>query len=194
LPNSRRSSGAPNLHEKRTRKRTALSLTGKLFIPACSIEDDCTVLDMSATGAGIKSSISAPIGTRLVLYVEPFGRFEGKIVDRHRVRLGVEFLSNSAKRDWTEEQLAHFETHGTTSRLHFRSAVRVKEFPPLEQFSTADGLQTYCELIDISVGGALFRTRARPVIGEVLNFGVTCARVVRHTGDGIAVEFVGRLP
>ena len=44
----------------------------------------------------------------------------------------------------------------------------------------------------MALGGALLRTQARPAIGELLGFGAAAARVVRHTDEGIAVQFVGR--
>lgn len=179
-------------YEKRKERRTGLSLKGKLFIPARGCEDSCTILDFSSDGAGVKCASSAPIGTQVVLYVECFGRFEGTVVQRDRVRLGVEFQSSRVKRERTREQLAEFVEHGISGAAKPRRAIRVKEVPSLQYFVGVDGRKVSCEVVDIALGGASLRTSRRPRLGEILAFGETAGRVVRHTDDGFAVEFIGR--
>jgi hypothetical protein len=181
-----------NRIEKRKQRRTSLGLKGKLFVPERSVEADCRVVDFSPDGAGVTSAISASVGDRLVLYIAGFGRFEGTVVARERTRLGLRFQSGTAKRTRTAEQLLEYVAHGTTHRVPLRSALRAGEIPPLQNFVLPDGGQAACEVIDIALGGALLRTQARPAIGELLGFGAAAARVVRHTDEGIAVQFVGR--
>jgi hypothetical protein len=176
--------------ERRKHARTPLGLRGKLFIPARGIEDDCQVVDFSPDGAGVKSSISAPVGTQLVLYVEGFGRFEGTVVVRDRTRLGVQFQSSGVKRGRTAEQLSNFAVHGMTNRVRLRSVLRTKEIPALHDFVRADGQRASCEVVDVALGGASLKTDTKPEIGELLDFGLARGRVVRHTDQGIAVEFV----
>jgi hypothetical protein len=127
-----------------------------------------------------------------VLYVECFGRFDGIVVRRDRIRLGIEFQSSRVKRERTREQLAEFVTSGMTTRVPSRTGVRVGDVPTLDHFVAEDGTRIDCELIDIALGGASLRTVARPEIGQTLAFGKTAGRVVRHTPEGIAVEFIGR--
>jgi len=126
------------------------------------------------------------------LYIDGFGRFEGVVVARERTRVGVEFQSGSAKRARTADQLLEYVVHGKTERVPLRSAQRAGSIPPLNHFEFADGRHASCEVIDIALGGALIRTEGRPAIGELLNFGGATARVVRHTDEGIAVQFVAR--
>jgi CheY-like chemotaxis protein len=47
-----------------------------------------------------------------------------------------------------------------------------------------------CRVLDLSLSGAALQLAARPPIGERVRVGRTEGRVVRHTNDGIAVEFV----
>lgn len=178
--------------ESRKQKRTGLGLKGKLFIPKRGSEDDCVVLDFSSDGAGLKCAASAPIGTNVVLYVDCFGRFEGTVVQRNRIRLGVEFQSSKVKRERTREQLSDFVANGMTNRAPVRTGARTKELPPLHYFIAADGRKIDCEIVDIALGGASLKTTERPRVGEVLAFGETAGRVLRHTDEGIAVQFVGR--
>lgn len=178
--------------ERRNQARTHVGLKGKLFVPQRNVEDDCTVIDFSTDGAGVKCAGSAPIGTRVVLYVECFGRFDGVVVRRDRVRLGVEFQASKVKRERTRDQIADFVAHGMVSHVPLRSTLRAKEIPPFKYFVAEDGTKVDCEIIDIALAGASLRTAVRPEIGQTLAFGETPARVVRHTAGGIAVEFVGR--
>ena len=178
--------------EKRRQTRTEIGLKGKLFLPDRDYEAECHVLDFSPDGAGLKCSAAAAIGTRVVLYVPCFGRFEGKIVRRDRVRLGIEFQSSKVKRERTKEQLADFVSHGMTVQAPLRGKFRSRDIPSLKHFIAEDGTKVDCQILDIGLAGASFRTEARPGIGEMLAFGETAGRVVRHTHEGIAVEFVDR--
>jgi len=178
--------------EKRKQGRTALGLKGKLFIPESATEDDCRVVDFSPDGAGVVSAISAPIGTKLVLYVDGFGRFEGTVVARDRMRLGLQFQSGSVKRTRTAEQLLEYVVSGTTGAVPLRHTLRASSMPQLQDFAFADGRRGSCEVADIALGGALLRTEDRPAIGEILSFGGATARVVRHTDEGIAIQFIAK--
>jgi len=178
--------------EKRKQGRTPLGLKGKLFIPETAAEDECRVVDFSPDGAGVISAISAPIGTKLVLYVGGFGRFEGTVVARDRMRLGLQFQSGTVKRTRTAEQLLEYVVSGTTSAVPLRHTLRASSIPQLQDFAFADGRHGSCEVADIALGGALLKTQDRPDIGEILSFGGANARVVRHTDEGIAVQFIAK--
>jgi signal transduction histidine kinase len=177
--------------EKRKEKRIGLRLSGKLFAPDRGWEEDCTVLDFSVDGAGLRCGASAPVGTRVVLYIECFGRFEGKVLQRNRLRMGVEFKSSKAKRERTRQQIADFVAHGGVTGAP-RAAVRAGNVPALSHFIAEDGTKSNCEVIDVGFTGASFRTETRPAVGDTIVFGETAARVVRHTEAGIAVEFIDR--
>ena len=43
----------------------------------------------------------------------------------------------------------------------------------------------------MSSQGMSLRTKGRPPIGEIVNFGCTKGRVVRHHENGIAIQFLG---
>ncbi len=179
--------------EKRRHKRTPIDLKGKLFNPKTGAEDDCVVLDFSTDGAGIKTAALAPVGTSIVLYLECFGRFEGKVTRRNRIRIGIAFHTTGAKRQRTARQIEEFIANGMTSPHPIRSGVRVSDMPPLQHFVAADGRHIACEVLNIALGGAYLKTDFKPPVGEVLGFGQTAGRVLRHTPTGIAVEFIGQL-
>ncbi|HEY1613786.1 MAG TPA: PilZ domain-containing protein [Rhizomicrobium sp.] len=178
--------------EKRRETRTAIGLKGKIFNPKTGAEDDCVVLDFSTEGAGLKTAALAPIGTNVVLYLECFGRFEGKVARRNRIRLGIAFQPSGAKRQRTARQIEEYVTSGVTRPQPARGGIRVSDVPLLKHFTVADGSQVACEVVNIALGGASLKTETKPPLGEVLAFGQTAGRVVRHTSDGIAVEFIGQ--
>jgi signal transduction histidine kinase len=178
--------------EKRGQERISVRLSARIFAPDRGWEEDCEVLDFSADGAGLRCGAIAPIGTRIVLYIECFGRFEGKVVQRNRLRLGLEFRSSKAKRERTRQQLADYVATGGTSLLRPKTAIRANDVSALGHFIAEDGTKADCDVIDIDLSGASFRTTARPALGNMISFGETAARVTRHMPDGIAVEFVDR--
>jgi signal transduction histidine kinase len=167
-------------------------LSAKLLIPNSGWAEDCAVLNFSADGAGLRCAASLPIGTQIVIYVDCFGRFEGRVVRRDRLQLGVKFQSSKVKRARTLEQLAEYVANGRTARTPLGTAVRSKEGSPLTHFVAEDGTRSNCQILELGLEGASFRTEVRPKIGEVLAFGETAGRVLRHTQDGIMVEFVDR--
>ncbi len=178
--------------ERRKVSRAGVRLTGRLFAPDRGWEEECTVVDFSADGAGLKCGATAPIGTRVVLYVECFGRFEGKVVQRNRLRLGVEFQCGKAKRERTRQQLAEFAMNGGTANTRQRTGVSTDRAPAFLHFIAEDGTKASCKVLDVGLSGATFRTDARPAVDSTIVFGETAARVVRHTRDGISVEFIDR--
>ncbi|MEZ5875429.1 MAG: response regulator [Hyphomicrobiales bacterium] len=48
-----------------------------------------------------------------------------------------------------------------------------------------------CHVVNLSLSGAALKLDQRPPIGEYVFVGCTSGRVVRHTDEGIAVEFTG---
>jgi signal transduction histidine kinase len=128
----------------------------------------------------------------VVLYIECFGRFEGTIIQRDRLHLGVSFQSSKAKRERTRQQLAEFAMNGGEAQARLRAGARGNGVPAFAHFVAEDGTEAVCKVVDIGLSGASFRTEARPAVGSMIVVGETAARVLRHTCDGIAVEFIDR--
>ncbi|HEY1710012.1 MAG TPA: PilZ domain-containing protein [Rhizomicrobium sp.] len=177
--------------ERRTARRTPIGLQGKLFLPERELEGDCTVLDLSSGGAGLKSSSPAGIGTRIVLYVSGFGRLEGKVIARDRLRIGVQFAFSDAKRERVDEMISAYLVQGEVNDTTLRASYRVQNLSSFKQFTLASGESEECEVLDIALSGVSLKTATRPVVGETIHFGNMTAVVVRHTEQGISVKFVG---
>jgi len=186
------SSNRRTVGDKRSAKRVALGLKGNVFLPESSLEADCEIIDISADGAGLRCSVFAPVGRKIVLFADCFGRFEGVVTQRNRMRIGVQFQSSLSRKRRTTEQLTAYLANGMTSVPQFRSTLRAKELPPVQHFMGADGHRIACEIVNIALSGALLKTTERPEVGADIHFGDTPGRVVRHTNEGVAIEFAAR--
>jgi hypothetical protein len=177
--------------ERRRFRRVQIDLPGRLFIPADSHEERCTVNDLSPGGAAITCETVPETGTAVVLYVDNFGRFEGKVARRDGNGFGVAFVCPPSKRERIAEQLILFlnKTLVDDSVLRRHERTNQKGFT---KFTRADGQIVQCEVMDISVGGVSLKTDVRPPIGEFVLIAQVAGRVARHHADGIGIQFVGQ--
>lgn len=175
--------------DQRCSERYPVRLAGKLFVPAEETTLDCTIVNLSTGGAGIFCRDPPPLDCFVVLYIDGFGRYEGVTTRYAEGELGLKFVCKEAKRQRLEQDLAAYVADGlkgvTRVRRHRRSDAAVQ----IEYFTMADGEAAACKLMDISLQGALLKTRARPAIGEIVQLGETRAWVVRHHDEGIGVQF-----
>jgi hypothetical protein len=177
--------------ERRRFRRVQIDLPGRLFIPADGHEERCTVNDLSPGGAAITCETVPDAGTAVVLYVDNFGRFEGKVARRDGNGFGVAFVCTPSKRERIAEQLILFlnKTLVDDSVLRRHERTSQKGFA---KFTRADGQIIQCEVMDISVGGVSLKTDVRPPIGEFVLIAQIAGRVARHHADGIGIQFVGQ--
>lgn len=166
-----------------------MRLTGKLFVPAEESTLDCTVINLSLGGAGVHCPEPPPLDAFVILYVEGFGRFEGVTTRYVQGELGLKFVYKDAKRKRLEQDLAAFAKDGLTGVTRLRRHGRSAAAPKIKCFTRADGSVAPCQLLDISLQGAMLKTKLRPPIGEVVHLGETRAWVVRHHEEGVGVQF-----
>ena|ERR1022692_3638570 len=175
--------------ERREFERAAVELPGKLFMPAEKTTIDCQVLNLSGGGACVRCKELLPLHRLVVLYVDGFGRFDGVTTRFAEGELGLEFICNDGKRNRLLADIAMFVHDGITAttrlRRHSRSSSK-----SLGYFMRPNGERARYKVLDFSSDGISIRTNARPPIGEIVNLGKTCGRVVRHHSDGIAIYFL----
>jgi PilZ domain len=178
-----------SVHDNRKYERVKLFLPGQLFNTRNEQSVACKVLNLSAGGAAIQCAAEFPAGLPLVLYIENFGRFEGKTILHGSGQLALEFAIGETKRGRLKEMLKSFTTDGvagvTQTRLHVRMPSLVSG-----SITRQNGEQMSCDVLDISLDGVSLRTKIRPPVGEIVNLGRTRGRVIRHHPDGIAVQYV----
>ncbi len=176
--------------ERRRFRRVRVDLPGKLFVPADGRESACKVTDLSPGGARVECELPVEQDSRIVLYIDGFGRFEGTIARRDGYGFGVKFVCTALKRERTAELLTLFMNRSlideTDLRRHDRTPTK-----GLTRFTRVDGEIVPCEVLDLSVSGISVRTDIRPPLGEFVLIGQMAGRVARHHEDGIGIEFVG---
>jgi PilZ domain len=180
---------AAQSRDRHNSERIAVRLAGKLFVPAEESTLDCTIINLSLGGAGIHCAEPPPLDAFVVLYVDGFGRFDGVTTRYVQGELGLKFVCKDAKRKRLEQDLAAFVKDGMTGVTRLRRHRRTAAAPQIQYFTSEDGVAAACDLMDISLQGAMLKTKVRPPIGEIVQLGKTRAWVIRHHEEGIGVQF-----
>jgi len=176
--------------DRRGSDRVSAQLEGKLFVPAEERTLDCTIINLSVGGAGIKCVEPPPLDAFVVLYVDGFGRFDGVTTRYSHGELGLKFVCKEAKRKRLEQDLEIFVREGMSGVTHLHRDRRAAGGVRIISFIVcADGSKASCALADISLQSTTLRTLARPPIGESILLGNTKAWVVAHHQQGIDVQF-----
>ena len=175
--------------ERRRFKRVPVELSGRLFVPDENREAHCKVLDMSPGGARVGADVVPAAGTKVVLYIDGFGRFEGQVARPVEGGFGVEFNCSAHKRERVAEQLTLYLNGGSledaSMRRHDRTPTK-----GMARFTRANGDVVNCEVLDLSLSGVSLATESRPPVGEFVLIGQMAGRVARHHETGIGIEFV----
>ena len=189
--NSNQQAGIDTRGDRRAQKRARLEVNGHLFFPDKEYEQKCLVLDLSPDGAGLKSTCSAALGANIVLYIEGLGRFEGTIIRKDRLHVGIQFKHSKTTRERVAELIAIYLERGPSVYTSVRNRPRLTARKIMHSFALEleSGQKQACDIVDITFSGATFKTGSRPAVGERVMFGKTAAVVVRHTDFGFAVSF-----
>ena len=171
-------------------RRVKLDLPGRLFLPDQGHEAPCTVLDMSPGGMAVLCGTIPRLGFAVVVYLDGFGRFEGRVVRHDRGGFGLAFDCTPSKRRRTAEQLILF----LNTALNYDGLLdRQGRAGPksMVRFTRADGQLVDAEVLDISLKGVSLKTEVKPALGEIVLLALVAGRVTHHHADGIVIDFVG---
>ncbi|CAN7466697.1 pilus assembly protein PilZ [Devosia sp. Root413D1] len=170
-------------------QRVRVSLLGRYMLTDRR-EFPCQVLEMSPGDAVVIAPISGIAGERVIAYIDHLGRIEGDVTDVIDGGFKMDIVATSRKRDKMAAQLTWLANKDLLNLPEDRRHERVV---PDNRHSTVvldDGRRYNCKIIDISLSGAAIELAVRPAMGTPVTLGRMRARVVRHFGDGVAVEFV----
>lgn len=170
-------------------QRVRVSLLGRYMLTDRR-EFPCQVIEMSPGDAMIIAPIAGIAGERVIAYIDHLGRIEGDITDVIDGGFKMDIVATSRKRDKMAAQLTWLANKDLLNLPEDRRHERVV---PDNRHSTVvldDGRRYNCKIIDISLSGAAIELAVRPAMGTPVTLGRMRARVVRHFGDGVAVEFV----
>jgi hypothetical protein len=170
-------------------QRVKVSLLGRYML-SDRREFPCQVLEMSPGDAMVIAPVSGTAGEKIIAYLDHLGRIEGEVSEVVDGGFCIGLSATSRKRDKMAAQLTWLANKDLLDLPEDRRHERVV---PDNRHSTVvldDGRRYNCKIIDISLSGAAIELAVRPAMGTPVTLGRMRARVVRHFGDGVAVEFV----
>ncbi len=179
--------GAKRMDQRRF-QRVKVSLLGR-FMLENRREYPCQVINMSPGGAAVIAPVTAGVGERVIAYIDHIGRIEGKVVRMIDGGFAMTINATARKRDKLANQLTWLANRHELDLPEDRRHERFAPEEAVSRIELADGREYSCRVIDVSLSGAALATTVKPAIGTPIILGKMRARVVRHSEEGIAVEF-----
>jgi len=177
--------------ERRKYERAFLHMPGQLFDPESKAIVECIITNLSAGGAAVECEANFAKTKLFILYIENFGRFEGRAILHPNGQKALEFSIRELKRARLTRMLKTFLEDGVEGVVQLRRFMR-NQVAANRNIVLENGNHGTYDILDISINGLFLRTRLRPYIGEILNLGHIQVRVTRHDINGIAVEYVSQ--
>lgn len=182
----------PENEERRRYERVAFEAKGRFLAPDGS-EHPCSIRDMSLGGVAISSEVPVEVGGHVIVYLDEFGRFEGPVVRSFAGGFAIETAISGPRRERLRqrlEALARGEKIEVSARRAFaRYAPGEAGLEESSVLTLADGQSMPCRIIDMSLGGAQVAVENRPPVGTDVSIGRMTGRVVRHTEEGVGIQF-----
>lgn len=149
---------------------------------------------MSSDCIAVYSTHVPEVGEPVELYLEEYGRFEGKVVLSFSTGFTMTFEATSRRRERIAIQLACLSRRQEVDGVELRRHDRIVPFRPGSTITLRR--ETFpCQIRNISRSGALLATFVRAQVGVRLTLGrSTNSEVMRLTDDGFAVQFMRLLP
>lgn len=176
--------------DRRRHRRVGVTLLGR-FMRANKQEYPCKLVDISVGGAGMLSPVVPEMGEKVVAYFDHIGGIEGTVVRAIEGGFGIELNVTPYKREKLAAQITwlinrHELGPASEARRHSRTALGNS----MTTLKLDEGVSIQVTVRDISMSGASIITAARPPIGTDVQLGKLRGRVVRHHGEGIALQFL----
>lgn len=178
----------PLAEERRRFQRVRVNLLGRYML-ADRREFPCQITDMSPGGMALVAPVNGRAGERVIAYVDHIGRLEGVIARQFPNGFAMTITATPRKRDKLASQLTWLANRHVLGLPEDRRHDRIIPRDPRAVLVLADGSQSICQIIDMSLSGAAIASDARPAVGALVRIGKTQARVLRHQEHGFAVEF-----
>ena len=178
------------LRERRRFRRMPIEITGRL-LDTNGREHDCRTADMSPGDVRIVSDVLPPVGERVVIYLNGFGRVSGKVARKcGEGEMAVIFDFSVHKREKMAEQL----TLVVNKNLGIEEDARpVRDGAHAVKLEFETGEAYVGEVVDFSLAGITIKSkRPPPLIGVWVRVGTVYGRVSRLTEGGFAIDLEPR--
>jgi hypothetical protein len=179
------------LRERRRFRRMPLEITGRLM-DTFGREHDCRTADISPGDVRIVSDIPPPIGERVVIYLDGFGRVSGKVARKcGEGEMAVIFDFSAHKREKLAEQLTLAVNKGLGIEDQARPILRDGAQTVRLEFETGEAYDG--EVVDFSLAGITIKSkRPPPLLGVWVRVGTVYGRVARLIEGGFAIDLEPR--
>ncbi len=175
--------------DRRDGSRFSLTLLGR-FMRETKQEYPCKLVDISLGGASMMSPVAVERGERIIAYFDHVGALEGHVVRRYDGGFAMSLTATLQRREKLTQRLAELLEKGPNAQASERRSELRRTTAEKSGLTFTDGTKVACQVLDISVSGANLATEARPAIGTELVLGKMRCKAIRHTHNGIAVEFL----
>lgn len=175
--------------DRRLHKRIALSLVGRL-LDETSADHDVRTVDISCSGAMIRSAHRPQPGAQVICYFNDLGRVAATVIRSGPQGFAVHFKAAQHKRDKLADRLTWLLNKDKLCLADERSAARVATSGPA-LLTLADGSEIPCRVLDISLTGASFEAEdGTPMVGDVVLAGNVRGEVVRVEQKRFAIRYL----
>jgi hypothetical protein len=175
-------------HDRRRNQRVSVHLLGR-FMLEDRREYPCQTQNISPGSVALTTPIVGRVGERVVAYLDHIGRVEGKIVRVYDGGFAMTVSATLRKKDKLAAKLTWLANRHELNLPEDRRHDRVSPNITSVAVSLPDGREFAARVMDLSLSGAALAFDARPPIGSPLMAGKLRATVVRHSDEGVAVEF-----
>lgn len=175
-------------HDRRRFQRVRVTLLGRYMLEDRR-EYPCQTIDMSPGSAALITPVNGRIGERVIAYIDHIGRIEGEIVREYPGGFAIAINATLRKKDKLAAKLTWLANRHELNLPEDRRHDRVVPLDPLTTIRLPDNREYRCRITDLSYSGAALTVEYKPPIGSPVWLGNLRATVIRHTDEGIAVEF-----
>ncbi len=179
--------------DRRRHQRVKVALLGRYMLEDRR-EFPCQTIDMSPGGVALFAPVKAPVGARVVAYVDDIGRVEGLTARHFDTGFALALNVSPLKREKLADQLTWLANRHILGLPEDRRHERIAPRNARSTLVLPDGREHLAKLIDISLSGAAMKVDAQPPIGTIVTVGRTKGRVVRQFQGGVAIEFLRLMP
>jgi len=182
--------------ERRTDVRIILSLPGRFTLASRrDIEGErrefpCRIVNLTCHALGLVTPVIGEIGERVIVYIDEFGKFEGRIMRKLDGGFVMELVMPRSERLSLAAKIEWFDKHKNFDVVDHRKHARIIPRNPYSTLVLACGTTTECLVRDLSATGVAVHADLIPDIGTPVAVGKVIGRVVRQFGDGFAVQFM----
>ncbi len=175
-------------HDRRRNQRVNVNLLGR-FMLEDRREFPCQTQNMSPGSVALTTPIVGRVGERVVAYIDHIGRVEGQITRAFDGGFAMSITATLRKKDKLAAKLTWLANRHELNLPEDRRHDRVTPNITTVTVALPDGREYRAKVMDLSLSGAAIGLDVKPPIGSPLLVGKLRASVIRHSDEGVAIEF-----